>query len=157
MQKTLPTENKEWGFWGATNNILENQNKTEELWNVASTLISEIAGFARHEVRALLDSRGGRHLADEFYSEIANGSFVDVFKKAKTKNDLYQSYNYYVDETAYKVKPNHKELFCKELAALSKKYSIVIKSVGGVNLNSAGFLRYDDDLESGDLIPIWED
>jgi hypothetical protein len=47
------------------------------------------------------------------------------------------------------------EEFCRELAELSKKYGIVIKSVGGVTCNTEGFEGYDSDLDSGDLRPIF--
>lgn len=45
-------------------------------------------------------------------------------------------------------------LFCKELAKLSMKYDIAIRSVGGVDIYDDGsILRidYDDDWSSGDL------
>jgi hypothetical protein len=53
------------------------------------------------------------------------------------------------------------EEFCHELAELSKKYGIVIKSVGGVSIYSQEVLKdfsgYTSDLESGDIEPIWEE
>lgn len=45
-------------------------------------------------------------------------------------------------------------LFCKELATLSKKYDIAIRSVGGVDIYDEGSIlkiEYDDDWSSGDL------
>jgi hypothetical protein len=44
--------------------------------------------------------------------------------------------------------------FCKELEKLSKKYSIVIQSTGGVSFYDEGSIfgiKYDDDWSSGDL------
>ena len=45
----------------------------------------------------------------------------------------------------------------KELKKLSLKYGIVIQAVGGVRLSTEKFAGYNPDLDSGDLIPEWED
>lgn len=43
--------------------------------------------------------------------------------------------------------------FLKELAKISKKYGVVIKSVGGVELGVVDSISYEDDISSGDLMP----
>jgi len=43
--------------------------------------------------------------------------------------------------------------FAKELAVLSKKYGVVIKSVGGVQFGNVDQVVYSDDNTSGDLLP----
>ena len=47
--------------------------------------------------------------------------------------------------------------FVKELAKLSKKYGIVVKSVGGVSVYSPQEIQsvtyYSDDLINGDMVP----
>ena len=61
----LPTENESWGFWG---NISHDANPTEA-WPLAMSAITAATGCANNEVRIFLDSRHGRHFADE----VANG------------------------------------------------------------------------------------
>lgn len=156
--KVLPTQNTDWGFWGTAKGIVETDKKTKAVWDEAFTLIREIAEFSPLETVALLDSRYGRHMADRFYTEIKNGTFAASFKKKNDKEQLYKDYNYYVDSNAYRaVALSKSEKFCKELAALSKKYGIVIQAVGGVTQTAKGFIKYNPDLDSGDLMPIWED
>lgn len=43
--------------------------------------------------------------------------------------------------------------FAKELAVLSKKYGVVVKSVGGVQFGDVDQVVYSDDNTSGDLLP----
>jgi hypothetical protein len=43
--------------------------------------------------------------------------------------------------------------FAKELAELSKKYGVAIKSVGGVLIGEIKEIVYSNDETSGDLIP----
>lgn len=53
------------------------------------------------------------------------------------------------------------EKYTEELTKLSKKYGIVLKAIGGVNICTQEDMKdlkgYTTDLESGDLEPIWED
>lgn len=53
------------------------------------------------------------------------------------------------------------EKFTDELTKLSKKYGIVLKTIGGVNICNQEYIKdfkgYTTDLESGDLEPIWKD
>lgn len=48
------------------------------------------------------------------------------------------------------------EAFCQELELLSRKYGIVIQAIGGVIRNTDGVQGYNTDLNSGDLMPVWE-
>lgn len=155
--KILETQNKEWGFWGTVSEFVDN-DETQKLWCEASKIIQEKAGFTAIETRNLLDSRWGRHMADEFHEDIVTGVFTKAFKKKMTKERLYRDYNYYVDNKAYGGKvPQQYESFCKELEKLSRKYGIVIQAVGGVIQNTNGFQGYNPDLDSGDLIPEWRE
>lgn len=155
--KILPTQNKEWGFWGTTEG-------NQEAWDTAFTIIQENAGFTPLETLALLDSRWGRHTADELAEELSvdNETFAKAFKRKMTKDRLYRDFNYYIDPNAYKPQHNYRnENFCKDLKKLSKTYGITLQVVGGVNIHAEGdmkkFKGYSTDLESGDLMPIWED
>ena len=43
--------------------------------------------------------------------------------------------------------------FLKELEKISKKYGVVIKSVGGVEIGEVDSISYENDKSSGDLMP----
>jgi hypothetical protein len=59
---TLPTRNKEWGFWGATRALGEDYQLA--VWEIAARLIEHATDAGPDAVRAFLDSRHGRHFAD---------------------------------------------------------------------------------------------
>lgn len=78
--QTLATQNQDWGFWGAT------QEHAPAAWPIASTAIATATGCEPEQVRAFLDSRHGRHFADD----VQNGLFVgcnlkDAIDKATAK------------------------------------------------------------------------
>lgn len=107
-----------------------------------------------------MDSRWGRHIADSYMEEIRTNveTFIKIADRRLTKERIIEDYRYYVDETAYQdIIPQKYRDFCKELKALSLKYGIVIQAVGGVRLSTEKFTGYNPDLDSGDLIPEWED
>lgn len=62
---TLPTKNSEWGFWGTM------REHAEAAWPLAMTAIAEATRCPDTAVRDFLDSRYGRHFADD----VANGLF----------------------------------------------------------------------------------
>ena len=63
----LPTTNHDWGFWGAINYHAD----PSEVWPSAMKRIAIATGCPNTAVRAFLDSRHGRHFADD----VANGLF----------------------------------------------------------------------------------
>lgn len=65
----LPTENKEWGFWGASVN---NGYDAELTWDAASHFLAKEFDLTAEQTRDVLDARFGRHLADDL-SFIENG------------------------------------------------------------------------------------
>jgi len=78
--QTLTTQNESWGFWGTMN------EHATAAWPIASTAIAAATGCEPEQVRAFLDSRHGRHFADE----VQNGLFVganlqDAIDKATAK------------------------------------------------------------------------
>ena len=161
---TLPTQNKEWGFWRTASNYTGKDNMAE-IWEATFKIILVKAGFTPQETLGLMDSRWGRHTADEFAEEISCDleTFIKAFKRKMTKDRLHRDFNYYVDADAYKpTKATRRyENFAKDLAKLTKTYGIVIKSIGGVSLSSQedlkNFKGYTADLESGDLEPVWKE
>lgn len=159
--KILDTQNKKWGFWGTCSTHVKKE-KVKAAWDTAFKVIQEKAGFTPLETLALMDSRWGRHTVDEFFEEITADCFETAFKRKMTKERLYRDYNYYVDDTAYKPKKSFRyENFARDLAKLSKTYGITVKSIGGVEVHAIGkmkgFKGYTADLDSGDLMPVWNE
>ena len=73
----LPTENEAWGFWGTMG------EQATAAWPIAFAAIQHATGADDHAVRALLDSRHGRHFADEVGNHLhAGASLADAIAKA---------------------------------------------------------------------------
>ena len=66
----LPTTNETWGFWGSMGYTTADQSQA---WALATTAIAKATGGTPEAVRAFLDSRHGRHFADDVASELFNG------------------------------------------------------------------------------------
>ncbi len=65
---TIPaTRNEAWGFWGTMN------EHAGAAWPVAMTAISNATGQPFESVLAFLDSRHGRHFADEVHDGLFRG------------------------------------------------------------------------------------
>ena len=78
--QTLASQNLDWGFWHTL------QEQAPAAWPIASTAIAAATGCEPEQVRAFLDSRHGRHFADD----VQNGLFVgctlkDAIDKATAK------------------------------------------------------------------------
>ncbi|MGG2621680.1 hypothetical protein [Pseudomonas aeruginosa] len=63
--EVLPTENPQWGFWGTISNSENPDVKAPDAWALAMGLITEATKQPGEVVRAFLDSKDGRHFADE--------------------------------------------------------------------------------------------
>lgn len=73
----LPTENAGWGFWGTMG------GQAAEAWPIAFTAILDATGADPDAVRAFLDSRHGRHFADEVSNHLHAGrSLADAIAAA---------------------------------------------------------------------------
>ena len=70
----LPSQNPDQGFWGT----IERQTNPAEAWSLALTAIATATGCAPDEVRAFLDSRQGRHFADEVTNGLAAGKPLEA-------------------------------------------------------------------------------
>jgi len=64
---TLPTNNEAWGFFGS----IRHHADSAEAWPIAMAAIGKVTGSPDFAVRDFLDSRQGRHFADD----VANGLF----------------------------------------------------------------------------------
>lgn len=62
------TQNEAWGFWGTMN------DQAEASWPIAMTVISDATYQPLESVRAFLDSRHGRHFADDVLNGLHAGS-----------------------------------------------------------------------------------
>jgi hypothetical protein len=61
------TQNTDWGFWGTMN------EHAETAWPLAMTAISNATGQPLESVRIFLDSRHGRHFADDVQNGLYEG------------------------------------------------------------------------------------
>ncbi len=63
------TQNREWGFFGT----ISHHADPERAWDIALAFIAGITGCSPDATRAFLDSRHGRHFADEVSNHLATG------------------------------------------------------------------------------------
>ena len=74
----LPSRNEDHGFFGTLTRCPLRDRRSAEVWTLASTLIAEAIGAESEEerigIRDFLDSRMGRHFADEVVSALAGGA-----------------------------------------------------------------------------------
>ena len=61
------TQNESWGFWGAMN------EEAGAAWPLAMAAVSQATGQSLESVRSFLDSRHGRHFADDVLNELHAG------------------------------------------------------------------------------------
>jgi len=67
-KQTIPaTQNEAWGFFGSMN------DNASAAWPIAMTAISDATGQPLESVRMFLDSRYGRHFADDVLNEMFHG------------------------------------------------------------------------------------
>ena len=72
------TQNDAWGFWGTMN---EHANAA---WPLAMTAISNATGQPLESVRIFLDSRFGRHFADDVQNGLYEGKSLQAAIDAAT-------------------------------------------------------------------------
>ena len=73
------TQNEDWGFWGTM------QDKAPAAWAIALPAIAQITGCTPDAVRAFLDSRHGRHFADEVQNHLYVGKDLAQAVQAATQ------------------------------------------------------------------------
>ena len=79
---TIPASaNDCWGFWGSLN------EHAEAAWTIALPAIAEVTGATPEGVRAFLDSRHGRHFADDVLNYIYAGQSLERMFGEKTGRD----------------------------------------------------------------------
>lgn len=66
-QQMPATQNDAWGFWGAMN------EQANAAWPLAMTAISDATSQTLESVRVFLDSRHGRHFADDVLNKLHAG------------------------------------------------------------------------------------
>ena len=72
IETTLPTNNEAWGFWGTIDRS-EHAADTAAAWTIASETIANATKCSPDGVRDFLDSRHGRHFADDVVNELFRG------------------------------------------------------------------------------------
>lgn len=83
----LPTENEAWGFYGTSLNAPIDGLAGAAAWNAAFRKILEAAPLDAETVRAFLDSRMGRHFADEAYGKGLDGAIDAWTSRTFTARD----------------------------------------------------------------------
>ena len=77
-----PSENQAWGFVGT----IAHHADADAAWPLAMTAIADAAGCTPDEVRAFLDSRHGRHFADDVANALVEGHpLAEAIATATTK------------------------------------------------------------------------
>lgn len=72
MSTVLASQNEDWGFFGSIRHHHEDQS---EAWAAAFAAVAEATGCSAGAVREFLDSRDGRHFADEVVNQIVIGGY----------------------------------------------------------------------------------
>ena len=78
-QQIPATQNEAWGFWGTMN------EHASTAWPLAMTAISDATGQPLESVRIFLDSRHGRHFADEVQNGLYRGQTLTDAINAATR------------------------------------------------------------------------
>lgn len=94
-QPILPSRNEAAGFFGTITTSPLRERRSTEVWALASTLISTAVrakgADGAQGVRDFLDSRMGRHFADEVMGALESGE-VDSAKAIKTTIAKWQGW-----------------------------------------------------------------
>jgi hypothetical protein len=69
----LESNNKGWGFWGTIAHL----DDPRTAWDAAFTEIKAATKIDDEGIRAFLDSREGRHFADDTINELATGLSIE--------------------------------------------------------------------------------
>lgn len=93
----LETQNPVFGFFGTISNLGQDAHAA---WATATALILETTGASAEGVRAYLDSRDGRHFADEVSNQLARGlpldgairAAVEVYQGWRITRAIYRSH-----------------------------------------------------------------
>ena len=84
IKTTLPTNNEAWGYWGTIDRS-EHAADTAAAWTIASEVIATATTCSPEGVRDFLDSRHGRHFADDVVNELFRGLSLSEAIDAATK------------------------------------------------------------------------
>ena len=69
---TQGSKNHEWGFWGT----ISHHGDASIAWPIAINTISDATQLPAETVAIFLDSRHGRHFADDVANELATGKVI---------------------------------------------------------------------------------
>jgi hypothetical protein len=73
------TQNESWGFWAPM------ENNARAAWPLAMTAIADATGEPLESVQAFLDSRHGRHFADDVRNQLLAGQDLENAIDAATQ------------------------------------------------------------------------
>ena len=69
----LPSQNKSWGFFGTVSRFGFNNIDADAAWELAFQTIGKATSADDEDIRLFLDSRHGRHFADDVANELGKG------------------------------------------------------------------------------------
>jgi len=76
----LPSRNEDYGFFGTLTVCPQRDRRSAEVWDLASRLIAEAIGADSEDervgIRDFLDSRMGRHFADDVVGHLTGGDIT---------------------------------------------------------------------------------
>jgi hypothetical protein len=75
---TLPTENTAWGFWGTISRDDDFAGDPAQAWEHVMGAIAKATTMPESAVRDFLDSRDGRHFADDVGNDLAKGQGIEA-------------------------------------------------------------------------------
>jgi hypothetical protein len=73
----LPTRNEDWGYWGTMSRSENGAADPAAAWEIATRRIAEATEATPEGVRDFLDSRLGRHFADEVANGLCKGEAIE--------------------------------------------------------------------------------
>jgi hypothetical protein len=76
----LETQNEGWGFFGTM--YLTHEGQAPAAWNIAFAEVAKLTGANAETVRLFLDSRAGRHFADDVSNHTHAGKGLEQAIKA---------------------------------------------------------------------------
>lgn len=76
----LKTNNQDWGFFGTI--ALANCDQAQEAWDMAMEKLEAETSHTPEDIRTWLDSRSGRHFADNVVEKLRNESLEESIDAA---------------------------------------------------------------------------
>lgn len=77
----MKTQNEAWGYGGMSRHLAKPE-LAQAAWDEAMSVVGKATGAGEMEVQAFLDSRHGRHFADDVSSAVRDSTVDQAIKQA---------------------------------------------------------------------------